>query len=210
MTSPLAPDAWFNKKIQEGGGIFDRKSFDLMMSACKNFRVALDVGAHVGTWSIGMAQKFEQVWAIEPMDINYKYLIDNTKDITNIHTIQTAVGDGVWSNMRMAAGSQNSGQPHIVTGEEIAVQIIPMTTLDECFPEITHVDLLKIDVEGYELQVLHGGKSLIERCSPVIQVELNGLAKRYNGSDGAVSRHLESIGYKLFGRENKDYVYTRG
>lgn len=39
--------------------------------------------------------------------------------------------------------------------------------------KINHVDLIKIDVEGFERQVLDGANSLIKRCSPVIFLEIN-------------------------------------
>jgi len=208
---PKAPDEWFNKKIQEGNGIFDPKSFNLMMKAVKNFRAALDIGAHVGTWSIGMSKRFESVYAFEPMETNFEYLLKNIKGIENIHPIKFAVGDK-YIDVLMGNGKENSGQSHIIPKDTRAyndVNSISMITIDEWLPIACDVDLMKIDVEGYELGVLKGAKETIAKHSPIIQVELNGLSKRYGTEDNDVVNQLESMGYRLFGRENKDYVYIK-
>ena len=110
---PSAPDKWFNDRIARDGGIFDRKSFDLTLSACKKFRVALDIGAHVGTWSIGMSKRFEQVHAFEPEENNFRYLQHNVKDILNIKPINLALGHHE-KMVNMCLDGDNSGCSHIL------------------------------------------------------------------------------------------------
>jgi len=206
MTHPKAPDEWFNQRIIEGNGIFDRDSYELMMSAVKSFRTAIDIGAHVGTWSIPMASHFKQVMSFEPDWVNFKYLLANTSGINNIIKHNIALGAAnEWVGMEK--GSENSGQSFISTNTKNLSQPILMAALDDY--DLSGVDLIKIDTEGFELNVLRGAAFTIAKCSPVIMVELNGLGKRYGIMDSQVKEFLESLSYKLFGKQNKDYVYVR-
>lgn len=66
---------------------------------------------------------------------------------------------------------------------------IPVSTLDRLVPE--RIDLLKIDVEGMEMEVLAGAAALIERCRPTIFIEIA------NRNTKAFSRWLESAAYRV-------------
>ena len=205
---PEAPDAWFNQRIKNDGGIFDRASFDLMMQPVKNHRVAVDVGAHCGSWTVALSERFEKVHAFEPFEKNFKYLHKNAGHLQNVTLYRAALGCANFY-ASMVDGRENSGQSHI-TGVfdspslDASVSVSPLDDYG-----LTRVDLLKIDAEGYELPVLQGARDTILKCSPVILVELNGLAARYGLTDEGVKSYLSGLGYVLFGSQNKDHVYVK-
>jgi FkbM family methyltransferase len=215
MTYPICPDKWFSDQIAKGNGIFDRKSFELMLKPVKNFRIALDIGAHVGSWSIGMSEHFEKVLAFEANSTNYEYFKENTKDIKNIESCHIAIGDKDDQIVTIGNGKNNSGQSHIETNPKFSQETIKMFSIDTLMstyeynmePHAINIDLIKIDVEGYELPVLRGATETIKRWKPVILLELNGLGKRYGIDDSQVIEYITSLGYTEFGVENKDHVY---
>ena len=80
------------------------------------------------------------------------------------------------------------------SGEFDAVPV-PMIALDEYFKENERISLLKVDVEGAELEVFRGARRILERCSPALIFECE--ARHLTGkSVGDVFAYLESLGYR--------------
>lgn len=83
---------------------------------------------------------------------------------------------------------------------------IRMVALDDL--QIENVDLIKIDVEGYEMQVLKGAEKLLQTTN-YIMIELNNNTKKYGSSNADVERHLRTLGYKELMSHWPDKVYYR-
>ncbi len=200
---PKAPDDWFNEEIRLGKGIFNRKSCIASIEPVKNFDLAVDIGAHVGTWSLFLATKFKTVIAYEPDPINYKFLMENISNsgLKNIFAYQTAVG--CYSGyVYIDSGPRNSGQKHIVEYETDNFAVIDCIDDSNLEP-----DYIKIDVEGYELNVLKGAERTIKQSKPVICLEKNGLAEsRYNLLEKEIDSFLSD--YTLYRKVKYDYIYT--
>jgi len=161
----------------------------------KGFDTAIDCGAHKGIWTKEMMKHFKKVMSFEPVYSNYQFL----ETINPDYSWQLAIGgkDGFTD---MKAGTENTGQYHMVEGDEI-----PVVTLDSF--EIPNVDFIKFDVEGMELFAIQGALVTILECRPLILIEENGLCSRYNVKDGEAGQYLEALGYKMIKRMNKDYLY---
>ena len=71
------------------------------------------------------------------------------------------------------------------------------------------VDLLQLDIEGFEHQAILGAAETIDRCSPVIVLELKGLGKRYGYSDEETIEFLSDLGYKIKDRIHRDVLFLR-
>lgn len=142
--------------------------------------MALDIGAHRGILTKRLCDKFEIVHAFEPTDL--AKLIDPRAIVHNV-----AVGryPGYCS---MQEGQENNGQTHVVEGQTVAVVNIDSLGLNP--------DFIKIDVEGYEFDVLRGARDTLEQYRPVLMVEENHLCKRYGHKESDASDFLLSIGYK--------------
>lgn len=163
----------------------------------KDFRVAIDGGAHQGIWTRELLKHFDTVYAFEPVPSNFEKLPEESINRNN------ALGDGSFV-VAMANGPENTGQYHINPRSSVC----GMTLLNALDSEmIDDVDFLKLDVEGYELMALKGASETIMRCKPVILIEENGLCERYGVKPFESEEYLISLGYKRVAKRNKDYIY---
>ena len=159
------------------------------------FALAIDCGAHRGVVSKLLSQRFANVVAIEPSDLAERI------QFPNVRVIRAALGRGA-GRVGMADGKHNTGQRHVVEGDEIE-----MITLDSLN---LAPDFVKIDVEGMEWHVLKGGERTIRTHRPVVMFEENGLNRRYGIRDGQVGELLEEWGARrvLVTRRETDEDWT--
>lgn len=164
----------------------------------KEWDVAIDVGAHVGFWTLDMAQKFTLVFAFEPAPDTYECLRRNMAEFRNVITAQMAVGEraGQCAMMddpeRMAIGKPaNTGARYV----DIKGTGTPVMALDDL--EFGGCDLLKIDVEGFEAAVLRGATSMITTYRPVIIMECDKrFEQRFGLEKHAAELQVLELGYK--------------
>lgn len=150
----------------------------------------VDVGANVGvytTFASGLVGSSGRVLAVEAHPTIYKYLADNIarNELTNVEHINCAAGDKP-GQLQIVINARNAGETHIGIADEGGT-IVSVERLDDLLPrhDISVVNYLKIDVEGFELPVLKGAAAIIS-ASPtiVIQTEL-------------VTAHADRYGYRL-------------
>lgn len=180
------PDNWQHDDVNAG------------LALVKRFELAVDCGAHRGVITRLLAQRFKQVVAIEPSNLADQIQVEN------VRVIRAAVGREP-GRVGMADGKHNTGQRHVVDGDEIE-----MITLDSLN---LAPDFVKIDVEGMEWHTLMGGEQTIRQHRPVVMFEENGLNRRYGIHDGQVGALLASWGARrvLVTRQSsrdEDWFYT--
>jgi FkbM family methyltransferase len=125
--------------------------------------VFVDVGANVGTYAMVLARQVGaggQVIAIEPHPVTHARLAFNraASDTTQVTLVAAAAGpsDG---ELLIETDGDNLGASHIVSGERTGKAIrVPSLRLQRILDDasVSHVDALKIDVEGFEDRVLTG------------------------------------------------------
>lgn len=165
-----------------------------ILAKLSQFGTALDIGAHRGIWTAHLANHFDHVMAFEPTERHLK--ITDKAEVFNV-----AVGDRL-GFVTMKQGHENTGQAHVIQGEE--VQLITIDSL-----QLSAVDFMKIDVEGMEFEVITGAASTLARFKPAVMIEENGLCERYGHKWGDAGRLLDSMGYIEVGKWNKDHLYMR-
>lgn len=133
----------------------------------------VDAGAHIGLSSVFFASKYPRatVIAIEPEPSNYKMLLMNAKNYTNIKSMNAAL----WSQKTKMC-IQNPDAPtwsfrviEDTCGNEI--EAISITDVMSIF-DVNRIDILKIDIEGSELQVLNYSDSWMDYIGALI-IELH-------------------------------------
>jgi FkbM family methyltransferase len=135
--------------------------------------VAYDIGAHVGYYSILMADLAGDegaVYAFEPRPINYAFLNRHIRlnYCRNIRTYRMAIGKPQGQATPGTARLETrtgTGTGHL---SETGTLLVAVTSIDECIAA-RHgrpPDLLKIDVEGGELDVLHGASRTLDEYHP--------------------------------------------
>ena len=70
------------------------------------------------------------------------------------------------------------------------------------------VDFIKIDVEGFENQVILGAKETLIRNKPIIIVEQKGFSNKFNETQFEAIDTLKSYGAKVIDRVVKDYILS--
>ena len=125
--------------------------------------VFVDVGANVGTYAMALARQVGsggKVIAIEPHPVTHARLAFNraASGFTQVDLVAAAAGpdDG---ELLIETDGDNLGASHIVSGEPSSRAIrVPSMRLQRILDDagVTHVDALKIDVEGFEDRVLTG------------------------------------------------------
>jgi FkbM family methyltransferase len=155
---------WMNSsgEIVDGKGTYQIKKFRAAMEYVKNFRVAVDVGAHVGLWSMQLAQRFDNVIAFEPVAAFRECFVKNAW-MRGVKCFPYALGAEV-GRVSMNVDASDTGGTHVSGPGSI-----DMKTLDSF--SLKSVDFIKIDAEGYEHHIIDGGRETILRCKPCIIVE---------------------------------------
>jgi FkbM family methyltransferase len=190
-------DTYWQKILSKG--IFQVNNIRKLRELRPNARTIIDIGANIGTNTIEYSTWATEVKSFEPTPELYQQLLKNISlNTTNVDTVrwddsqtmtrtatidtfQCALGNEVGS-VHMKAFTNNKGKNHITKGMNSLFEIdgiieVPIHKLDSY--NFTDVDIIKIDVEGYELFVLQGGEQTIMKYRPVIQTELHqGLFKR--------------------------------
>lgn len=186
------------------------------MKHVRNYSLAVDVGAHVGLLSRQLAICFDMVWAYEPNPAAFECLRENTRSLTNVVRHSAALGS-THKSVQMQMDTENSGDTYVAvnaTGPDLlnyqSDRTIPQRTLDsEMSANVAPLGLLKIDVQGYEYEVLRGAEQTLRRWKPVVIVECEpGMpAQRFNIKDDAATNFLHSLGAKLGKRINADNIF---
>ena len=140
--------------------------------------VIYDVGANVGIYSLLASLRATAsgtVYAFEPLERNLHYLRRHISlnNLRNCTILAEAVGnlDGMRS---FSASALESSMARLAPGGEL---LVPSTTLDTRVygtQRLRPPHILKIDVEGAELEVLQGGYRTIAEFHPTIFLEIHG------------------------------------
>jgi FkbM family methyltransferase len=197
--------------------VFGKAARDEALKFVTNFRTAVDIGAHVGISVHQWAPLFEHVHAFEPMVDHFECLTLNTATLGNVSrhncamSNQSAMLKGAYRTMK------NSGSFQLVDDEFVAVNHkkariydIPSKRLDEF--KLDNVDMIKIDVEGWEFEVLKGAEQTIRQSKPVLMVEYTHGGGKENKSMHSydVNEYLEfieNLNYKLVRSAGDDSIY---
>jgi FkbM family methyltransferase len=174
-------------------GVYQYAKLSKALAHTAGRRVALDIGAHVGFWSMWLAKEFDQVEAFEPNPDHAACWRENVRHAT-LHQCALGAAAGF---VGMAIDQENSGKTHVAGEGEIQV-----ATLDSF--GFARVDLVKIDVEGYESAVIEGGRKTLLQEKPVVVVESNGQHSRYGLPDPV--QVLKGMGAEILESMGKDYV----
>ena len=172
----------------------------------------IDVGANIGLMSIYTADCFPnaKVIAFEAHPKTYELLKENIalNDLTNIAIWQYALGSStgkvsIYDNWQVNRG----GASLIIKTEDSAAYQVEMIPLDEVIGA-NIPDMIKIDVEGVELEVLKGAKETIRKYLPVLIVEVSDWRKNSHESSNDIVDFIQQLGdYRIFklsgGKERK-------
>lgn len=158
----LAYDAQGSQSAQWIAWELEADAYRLEHIAFSEGDVVIDIGAHVGLFSIYLAKRWPgvTVYAFEPFPDNFANCLENLRmnQIANVQLSPRAIG-GSPRRVSMAASRHNTGGASAIKstfGHSPIVRDIETITLDEVFSmhAIDRCKLLKIDCEGMEFEIL--------------------------------------------------------
>jgi len=139
-----------------------------IIDSIPNKRTFIDVGANVGIWALPMSFYFNNVIAYEPSLQNIECLELNVPKTIDIRKVALADFEGT-ADFHQAG--KNCGDGKLCRPGAKSSYQVKVTTIDK--ENLNDVDLIKIDVQGWELDVLKGAEQTINRCRPWIIFEVN-------------------------------------
>jgi FkbM family methyltransferase len=184
-------------------GRFERNA----IAQCGNFirpdGIVIDVGANIGVHTVHFAEfaRLGKVISLEPGQATFVYLLQNIKHLANVVPLNLALSDvaGLQAFF-VAADNAYSGLKDTGRRAILRQESVPCFTGDEILSPLIQnqrVDLIKIDVEGMELQVLNGMKKFIVNHRPVIFCEIFG-GQQSNLDPESTVHFCVSLGYDAF------------
>jgi FkbM family methyltransferase len=173
--------------------------------------VMFDVGTNFGLYALTLADQGPgaTIHCFEPNPITYARLTRNISlnPMRNLRPHQLGLGDWEGTASVVNNNDTNSGAASLAEGKGALI-----TTLD-LFCEknqIQRIDVMKVDVEGFEARLLKGGLRSIAQFRPTMQFELNPPALARGGSSvDEVLGLLKSLGYEFYELE-RDRVVKMG
>lgn len=170
-----------NQIIIEGRQTYQWRKQVAALEHVKQWRVAVDIGAHVGLWSWNLAKRFARVEAFEPVAEHRACFELNVEGNIALHPVALGAAPG---RIAMYTEEGSSGNSHIKAG----AGDIEMRTLDSF--DLKDVDFIKIDTEGEEYEIVLGAADTIARCKPIMIVEQKPRVLKYRGIKGTPALDL--------------------
>jgi FkbM family methyltransferase len=159
----------------------------------------LDIGANVGTYTILAAGAVgAKVVSFEPILGTYRRLMDNI-NINALLPLVEAHNIGLGSEVGMLAFSQElDAENHVLSDSERSIVDsvqVPVSLLDDVLAG-RGPTMVKIDVEGFETEVIRGGKRAFNSPSlEAVLIELNGAGSRYGFSEEKIRNGFAERGF---------------
>jgi FkbM family methyltransferase len=175
-------------------GIYESQTQRWFQRMVKQGSVVIDMGAHVGFYSLLASELVGQggrVIAIEPLLKNLRALKAHLamNHVMNVAVLEMAVSDECQTAAFLA--TENSSMGRLSSDGAMAVETV---TLDYLFLNglIPRPDCIKMDIEGEETAALKGAQTLLAEAHPIIFLAAHGFDKKQECCD-----LLANIGYGL-------------
>jgi len=179
---------------------FEKKQLEIlkefvlsMFPGEKRLNLVVDVGANIGNHARFFSDFTNLVIAVEAHPETYSLLKLNTNAFPNISALNAGVSDSRGTLYMPRLGHGTGGSSLQEESSDFAIECL---TLDEILKNNAVVDLIKIDVEGHELQVLRGCAKILEQRKPIVVFE----QQRSEVCDGTTAsiEFLKRFGYDSF------------
>ena len=189
---------------------FEWRELKLMIDACRRLKPAifLDVGANIGLYAcvLGRQRAVPKILALEPDRENFARLLANIElnhlsDIVDAR--HAAAAESAGTLMLAPSGNANRGMSRIEADAQGGYDVAAVA-LDEVVPLRDGVIALKIDVEGFEAQVLTGAERLLSGNCGFAQIEA-----REDAAAARVAERMAALGWRFLERHGLDLRFEK-
>jgi FkbM family methyltransferase len=181
---------------------------DIIKRLLKPGSVYVDIGANIGTLSLTahtVVGDSGKVIAVEAHPQTFMHLVSNVKlnGFNQIHCINAAAGNHQGSIMFSNIGSDDQNKVLAMGDQGIPVKL---DTLDNLLAGESNIDLLKLDVEGYEKFVLEGGRSVLSNTKVVFFESWDKHFAGFGYSAGDVISLFNHAGFEVYKSEGDTLI----
>jgi len=172
--------------------------------------IIFDVGANVGEYTLNFARSVGstgKIFSFEPHPLVFKKLQHHIQinRMNHIKYYNMGLSDAPGKLHMSICETRNSGGRSVSKnnqkenkGESTQVEVVQLDSIMEQ-ENLSHIDLIKIDVEGHELRVLKGAEKLIVKYKPNLYIEVNNSNLQNHGDSSAtLFQWLKSKGYSIY------------
>lgn len=181
-------------------GLHEYNDMTFLLHFLRDEDLFVDIGANIGSYTIlASAHVGAKTFSFEPVPSTFSHLTNNI--------FINQVSDRV-SAFNIALGSQQGSVNftssfdtvnHVANQDETNTIKVPIQTLDDILNNKIMPILIKIDVEGFETEVIKGAsKTLSQNHLKAIIIELNGSGARYNYDEKEIHHKLLKHGFNSF------------
>lgn len=200
---PNYPVDCISQCIVAGNDYWDKKALVMIDKYLSDDAVVLDIGANIGSHTVywALERNAKKVYSFEPFAQTFDILSINIA-LNHLENIVVLSNKGLSNEVCNAKvksfWDRNIGGTSFMKDNDGGYNFVPLDSIE--IPE--KIDLIKIDVEGHEMETLQGAKSTIIKNKPVIVIETFDKKEQ-------VANFLTSCGYELVDtiREGEDYIF---
>jgi FkbM family methyltransferase len=178
-------------------GLHEFNDMSFALHLLRPAEIFVDVGANVGVYTVLAGGIGAQCISIEPVKSSFKHLLLNVH-LNGIDTLVDARNVGIGSQKGTLKFTQGlDALNHVVMSgaNGAALADVEADTLDNVVGESQPV-LLKIDVEGYETEVIAGAENVLSKKSLLaVIMELNGSGRRYGYDEEVIYQRMLDYGF---------------
>ena len=176
-----------------------------LLNIIKPGDICWDVGANIGFYTCLLASLIEDsgaVVAFEPAARTCGYLKENVSlnQFTNVTVVNKGLGDKQGQRLLhySEAGLAEGTASLKYAGGRAASERVTLDTIDNLIPELPTPDFIKIDVEGYQLEVLRGAEHCLKTHAPLLIAELRDVGETNRAIFGEIEDYVTDLGYRLY------------
>jgi FkbM family methyltransferase len=190
------------------------EALDCLLSQIQSSDIVLDIGTNIGYVSLRCSQAASQgrVFGFEPSSHNFAKAKKNmalNPSISNLTINRIALGSLPGEISLKSGNLHNRGMSSVVTSAEPLAEMVKVLTLDDWFREnkLPKVDLIKLDVEGFELEVLKGGRWVIDTFRPKLFIEVDDrYLRKFDGTAPQIYHWLKAFDYRIHTIEGREIL----
>lgn len=197
-------DDYLSNSVEiNGKRLYQPKHLSKCFQHIKEKNTAIDIGAHCGFWSFYLSINFNKIFAFEPVDIFRECFSKNIRS-DNVELMPFAIGE-TNKLISLDIDFKNTGATHISNNVTLKKKVV-MKKLDEF--KFENLDFVKIDVEGYESNVVRGAENTFKIHKPIIIIEQKDHSRRYGDSKYEALNILKNYGAKVIDQVYSDFILS--
>ena len=177
--------------------------------------IVIDAGANIGIFSIFASLFAKHIYAFEPETNNFEKLKKHISNLNLKNVSCLELGLGNLDKTSLLCKNNINTLSHSIIDSDFYLKStkdteeVKLTSLDNFMKKknIDHVDFIKIDVEGYEIKVLRGAKSVISKYKPIIAVSAYHHPSHKKKIPELITRLRKDYNFKRFNHGEEDFLF---